>query len=178
MITDLYDPAYYRQSKPEPPAWPETDPVPEVLSIDPIPAAAPTMPRAVTRLQLAAEAAGWVVRVGFSSSPERAVRVGTYKQTEAYGVWAGAHPATGWRFNAIHTRTVGGKWAWRSTAIWKLGVPRFRHATVTDLGEFITVHGDVGKPWFKAVHARVEEQKVRQQQAARSRRGAPREGSS
>lgn len=171
------DPGYYGQRK-QAAAWPPDDPPPEVLSTDPWPSDAPEVPRAVHGLQRAAQGAGWVALVGYSRSPERAVRVGTYKITEAFAVWAGQHPETGWRFNAVHTRTPGAAtgWGWRSTAIWRLGTPRFRHATITDLLEFVTARGDVGRAWFKAVHARVEEQKARA--AAKPARQKPKEGSS
>jgi hypothetical protein len=161
------DPGYYRATcdcpattcrKLRTPPPPAAEPPPEVLSTDPWPLDAPEVPRAVRRLQKAAQGAGWVALLAFSRGPERAVRVGEYKMTEVFAVWAGPHPGTGWRFNAIHTRTPGAAtgWTWRSTAVWRRGRPRFRHATITDLHEFISVCGDVGEPWFKAVHARAE----------------------
>lgn len=171
MITDYRDPAFWTQRKPAPPAWPAVEPVPEVLSTDPWPLEAPDVPRAVLGLQRAAQTAGWVAMVGYSRSPERAVRVGTYKMTESFSVWASVHPVSGWRFNAIHTRTVGaaGGWTWRSTAIWKAGRPRFSHATITDLLAFVALAGDVPLAWFKGVHARVVDQAEEAKRKARER---------
>lgn len=143
------------------------------------------VPEPVIKLQRAAERAGWPISVGYSRGPERAVRVGTYKITEAFGVWAGAHPTTGWRFVAVYARTVGGKsgWSWRSVSIRRPGQligpglgAVFRHATITDLYEWLAVRGDVGTPWFKAVQARVEQQREDQRRAARQRPGKPKEG--
>jgi hypothetical protein len=175
VITDYRDPAYWRQAKPTR-DWPDPPP-PETVSTAPAPPGVPEVPRTVLALQRAAEGAGWAVRVGFSRAQERAVRVGTYKTTEAWGVWVGVHPVTGWRFSAIHTRTVGSStgWGWRNTSIWS---PRFTYATITDLLEFISVRGDVGTAWFKAVHARVEDQKEQQKLKAKERPKATKEGSS
>lgn len=176
MITDIYDPAYYRQSKPVPPSWPERDPIPEVLNTDPRPDV--PVPAAVVALTALGEREGWQVRIGYSRGPERAVRVGEYKTTEAWGVYAG--PAHGWRWSAHHTRTVGKSWSWRHTSIWQPGTVqrRFSHALVTDLQEFIRAHGDVGKPWFKAIEAREADKIERARAAARNRPRKGKEGSS
>jgi len=177
MITDIYDPAYYRQSKPVPPSWPESDPIPEVLNTDPRPDV--PVPAPVSALQAMGMREGWEVATGWSTGPERAVRVGTYKQTEAWGVWAGPHPISGWRWNAIYTHTVDRPWSWRSTAIWLPGIrPRFRHATRADLAEFIIARGVVGEAWFKAVAAREADKIERARAAARNRPRKGKEGSS
>lgn len=153
-------PGYYYQAKPVPSAWPEADPVPEVLSTDPLPDM--PIPRPVVLLVAMGEREGWTVRPGFSSSPERAVRVGTYKQTEAWGVWAGSHPISGWRWNAVYTRTVGRPWGWRSTALWLPGIrPRFTHASRTDLSGFIIARGVVGDGWFEEIKARERGKRAR-----------------
>lgn len=166
-------------ARPEKPAWPARDPIPEVLSTDDWPAGLAT-PRAVLLLQQAGMRGGWLVRVGFSRSPERAVKVGTYKMTEAFALWSAPHPDTGWRFNAIHTHTVGSTspYTWRSTAIWKVGTPRFSHALVTDLREFFQVRGSVPLAWFKGIEARELDKLARQKVAATNRPKAKKEGSS
>lgn len=167
MITDWTTREYFAQRRPQKPAWPENDPPPEVTSRDPRPADAPRLPRAAVWLIGDASGGGWTAtRAGYSRGPERAVRVGTYKITEAYGLSVPAHPLTGWRWMAVYARTVGaGSWKWRSIAIWHrdgrrvapgLG-SRFAHATIADLKEFCGVGGSVTPAWFKAVHARGEE---------------------
>lgn len=183
MIVDFLTRAYYRQGRPPPPAWPAVDPPPDVLSTDERPVDAPQVPSAVLKLQRAAQAAGWVALVGYSRSPERAVKVGTYKITEAYGMWTNL--ANGARIHAVYARTVGNKaWAWRSTAIWPVQVPdlgsRFLDATITDLHEFVAVRGSVLPAWFKGVHARVREQAELARLRARAQAGTrkPKEGSS
>jgi hypothetical protein len=183
MITDPAHPDYYRQGKPPPPAWPAQDPPPEVLSVQDRPLEAPGVPRAVSMLQRAAQGAGWVALVGYARSPERAVRVGTYKITESYGLYTDL--AHGVRLSAVYARTSpGGAWAWRNTAIWPIRVPglgsRFTHATVKDLQEFVAVRGSVMPAWFKGIHAREEDKKLKarlkSQQA--SRNSKPKEGAS
>jgi hypothetical protein len=185
MASDYLTPAYYRR-KPAASGWSEVEPPPEVTTRDARPPDAPSVPSAVLKLQRAAEGAGWTILTGYSRGPERAVRVGTYKLTEAYGVYADRHPGSGWRFAALYARTVGAKsWAWRSIAIRRPGHlvgpglgAVFVHATITDLHEFIAVRGDVGTPWFKAVQARVEDAAVRARAAARTRPSTHKEGSS
>lgn len=178
MITDFTDPAYWRQSKPELPTWPERDPIPEVLSTDPRPADAPAEPGPVLDLVQRATAGGWLVRVGFSRGPARAVKVGAYKMVETFGVWAAPHPDTGWRFCAMHERSIGAAtgWKWDRTGIWKPGhtvAPglgsRFVDATVTDLKEFVAIRGSVLPHWFKGIHARVQEQAAKTRAAAKAR---------
>jgi hypothetical protein len=124
----------------------------------------------VARLTAAALAAGWAVRVGYSAGPERAVRVGTYKDTEHFGVWAGPHPDTGYRFSAIYSRTIGKEWAW-DIRIWTPGVrrPRFRHALISDLQQFIGVRGAVDQAWFRGIRAREEDKAAKAKAAARNR---------
>lgn len=187
VVVDSRNPGYWRQVKPESPSWPEDDPVPEVLSTDPRPADAPAEPRPVLAIVKAATQAGWLARVGYSRGPARAVRVGTYKMVETFGIWASAHPDTGWRFYAMYERTVGKTWSWDRVGIWKpgqivapgLGV-RFTDATVSDLKDFILVRGSVLPSWFKGVHARVQDQRERQRAAARARPASrkPKEGMS
>jgi hypothetical protein len=122
-------------------------------------------------------AAGWVVRVGYSRGPVRAVKVGAYRLVEDLGVWASVHPDTGYRWYAVYRRTVGGKsWTWDRIGIWKPGKGlRFLDATITDLQQFITVCGSVNPAWFKGISARVAERKAKVQTSA-TKRG--REGSS
>jgi hypothetical protein len=177
MNTDFLSREYYRQGRPPPPAWPASDPPPEVLSTDGV---AQEVPRAVKGLQRAAESAGWVVRVGYSRSQERAVKVGTYKVTEAFGLYTDL--AHGVRISAVYSRTVGAKiWTWRNTAIWPIRVPgmgsRFVDATVSDLQEFVAVRGSVLPAWFKGVHARVHDAAARAKARAKTA-GKPKEGSS
>jgi len=167
------DPGYWRTRQREAPAWPATDPIPEVLSTDPSTPPIPE-PRAVVALKLAAAGAGWTVRVGYARGPARAVKVGTYKMVESFGMWSAPHAVTGLRFRAVYAHTVGVKaWAW-DIALWLPGQPRFLDATVTDLIHWLRVFGDVGLPWYKAVSARVADQKAR----AKQRTSKPKEGSS
>lgn len=172
ILTDSADPDYWRQQRPEPPAWPERDPVPHITTRDPRPADAPREPSAVQSLARTADVAGWRVRVDYSRGPERAVRVGTYKLTETFGVWTTPHPDTGWRFSAIYARTVGRPtWSWTRIAIWRPGKlvgpglgARFTHATVTDLKAFVAARGSVNAAWFKAIEARAADKTKREGQ--------------
>lgn len=178
-VVDYRSPGYWAaMRKAEPPTWPERDPIPEVLDTDPRPVDAPAEPRAVLDLVKRATAAGWLVRVGFSRGPARAVTVNTYKLVETFGVWAAAHPDTGWRFCAMYERSIGAAtgWKWDRTGIWKPGQvvapglgPRFGHATVTDLKEFLEARGAVPPAWFKGVHARVMSQAAKTKTAAKAR---------
>jgi hypothetical protein len=185
VITDPSAPGYYSQvcdcpltahKDPAATGWPEHDPVPEVLTTDPWPADFIT-PKPPLDLRTFATAKGWLVRLGYSRGPERAVRVGTYKLTEHVGVWAAE--LNGWRWSAIHSRTVGKAWSWSAITIWRPGVgTRFTHATVTDLKEWLTYTSPPPPAWFKAVHARVEDQKERVRTAARNRPKTRKEGTS
>jgi hypothetical protein len=108
------------------------------------------------------------------------VKVGTYRMVESFGVWSAPHAATGWRFRAVYSHTYRAKagWSW-DTALWRPPVlRRFLDATITDLGEWLPVFGDVGKPWYKAITARVSDQQDRQRAAARARGRQTKEGSS
>jgi len=173
IITDVYSRDYYRQGRPRKAAeWPEVDPVPEVLSTDPRPENAPGEPTAVRGLAAYAAGEGWLVRVGYGRSPERAQRVGTYKLTETFSVWAGAHPSSGWRFCAVYGHTVGSSsaWTWRSISIWRVrAYGRFTHATITDLYHFVEHHRDVKQAWFRAIKARVEQAAEDAKQRAKAR---------
>ena len=171
--------AYWHALKPtEPAAWPEHDPAPEVTTLDPRPADAPDEPRAVRLLVAEATAAGWQARVGYSRGPIRAVKVGTYKTVECFGVWASEHPETGWRFCAMHERTIGAAtgWKWARVTMWHArgkattgGALRFSHANRTDLSTFIELRGLVLPSWFAAIEKRVVEQAERQKAAAKKR---------
>jgi len=180
MTRDYLTREYYRAGRKQEVSWPAVEPVPEVTTRDRAPS---TPPQPVIKLQRAAEGAGWAAEIGYSRGPERAVRVGTYKMTEAHGLYVPAHPSTGWRFIAIYHHTVG-KPNWQ----WRISIRRpgqlvgpglgavFTHATITDLAQFVTARGDVGTPWFKAVQARVEEQLDRTRAAARARPRGRKEG--
>lgn len=176
-IVDSTDLAYWSQAKPEAPTWPEHDPLPEVHSTDPRPESAPADPRPVLAIVKAATAAGWLVRVGYSRGPARAVKVGTYKMVETFGVWSAPHPDTGWRFYGMYERTVGAAtgWKWDRIGIWKPGGTRFVEASVTDLKEFIAVRGSVLTSWFKAIHQR-EERKKTQAKTRPAATAKPKEG--
>lgn len=183
MITDYRDPAYWTYARPEPPSWPERDPIPEVLSTDPRPADAPAEPKSVVDLVKRATDGGWLVRVGYSRGPARAVKVGVYKMVETFGVWAAPHPDSGWRFCAMHERSIGAAtgWTWDRIGIWKpTEHVRFVDASVTDLKEFLLVRGSVLPNWFKGIHARVQDQKTKAKAKAKARPATARrkEGSS
>lgn len=152
-------------------AWPEHDPAPLILNTDPRPCDTPPDPRAVLDLVAKGVAGGWPVRVGYSRGFKRAQRIGTYTPMETFGVWAGVHPVSGWRFSALYERPVGGRaWTWQ-VAIWRTSgdVLYFTDATVTDLKEFITARGLVPPAWFKGVNAREADKKSRAKLAARTR---------
>lgn len=166
MITDIYAPEYYRQGKPPPPAWPAADPPPIITTRDVRPDV--PVPGPVVALEARGRAKGWEVRIGYSRSPERAVRVGTYKDTEA---WCVQGLGNGWRWSALYTRTVGRPWSWRSTAIWRPVVyGRFTHALITDLQAFIDQPAIAIKPWFKGIEAReIEKAEVARERAKQRR---------
>jgi hypothetical protein len=156
------DPGYYHAGRKVVASWPEKDPVPEVLNTDPRPDV--PVPGPVRELQALGLVEGWDVRIGYSRSPARAVKVGTYKMVETWGVWASAHPDTGYRWYAMYERSIGAKtgWKWDRTGIWKLPTePRFVDANVTDLKEFIALRGSVNLAWFKGINARVADQAAR-----------------
>jgi hypothetical protein len=111
-----------------PPAWQEQDPPPFVTTAMPRPEGVQE-PRAVLKLAKGATMLGWAVRIGYSRGYVRAVRVGTYKLIECWGVWAPM--AHGWRWYAINTVWHGATWS-RITA-WRPGEPRLQDLTVTDL---------------------------------------------
>lgn len=178
------DPDYYTLGKPPAASWPEADPLPSVLSTDPLPLDAPAQPAAVRKLRAEALLAGFEVRVGYSRGQARMVKVGQFKTVEAFGVW-GLRTETGWRFVAINSRSPDLKagWAWDSVAIWLPGQPvapglgsRFVEATVTDLREWLGVRGDAGPAWFEAIHARVQEQAERTKARPASSSRKPKEG--
>lgn len=120
--------------------WPAVDPPPVVLNTDHRPADAPADPSAVARVARQARAAGWEIRTGYSRGPMRAVAVGTFKDVQVFGIWAGVHPVTGWRFYAMYERTVGAAtgWKWARITVWR-GAERRSGLSVTELGEFIRV---------------------------------------
>lgn len=180
-LPDFRSREYYQDRRPVAPSWPEDDPVPEVLDTDPRPDGAPGEPRSVLDIVKRATAAGWLVRVGYSRGPVRAVKVGTYKMVETFGLWSSEHPDTHWRFYAMHARTIGAAtgWKWERIGIWRPGQGvRFVEASVTDLKEFILVRGSVLPSWFKAIHTREASKKSRARVEALGRRNTtkPREG--
>lgn len=163
----------------KPPAldWLEKDPEPTVRSIDPRPEDAPAEPKTVRDLAGLAVLSGFEVRIGYSRGRARAVKRGTYKVVQAFGVY-GLQEVAGWRFSAIHAHSpdLKGPWKWESVALWLPGhtvAPglgtRFVDATVTDLREWLQVRGSVTPAWFKGIHARVMEQRERAAAAAKAR---------
>jgi hypothetical protein len=169
------DPGYYTIGKVEALDWLDQDPEPSVRSLDPRPADAPEERKPLKALVTLAEAAGWAVRVGYSLGKARAVRRGTYKTVHTFGVW-GSGP---WRWCAMYewSPDLSKPWEWDRTAIWspsgKAVAPglgsRFVDANITDLKEFLTMQGGVGAAWFKAVHARVQEQAEAQKAKAKAK---------
>lgn len=181
-MSTLWSRLQFPPSKPE--GWPERDPLPEVSTTDPWPVGFAT-PKPATDLHGLAVRNGWLVRLGYSRGPERAVRVGTYKMVESVGVWAAPHPVTGWRFCAVYAHTLSKPWSWSSVTIWRPGQlvgpglgPRFTEAMLTDLKEWINAFGDVGTPWYKAIQAREEAKATAARVAARNRPKTKKEGSS
>lgn len=75
------DPSVYARKVGIPP-WPETDPVPEVRTLDPIPAGV-KKPRSIALL------AGEFpeIRIGYNRVLLRGVTLGTYRRVEAWTVW-------------------------------------------------------------------------------------------
>lgn len=179
MTPEYLTPAYYRDRRPPVPAWPDRDPIPEVTTRDLALTLAGPHPAAVVKLRKAAERADWTTRVGYSRGPVRAVKIGTYKMVEAFGLWTSVHPGSGYRFRAVYSHTVGAaQWAW-DIAIWTPGYGvRFVHATITDLHEFVEVRGSVARAWFKGIEAREIEKQERKRAAARNRTAKPKEGQS
>jgi hypothetical protein len=173
------DPGYYTAGRVAALEWPAQDPLPEVTSRDPLPADAPAIPRPVSSLLSATVGAGWDARVAYSRGQARTRSRGVYKRVETWGLWTRPHPSQGWRICAMYERSPDLKagWGWDRTAIWLPSrVPvapglgsRFTDATVTDLKEFIQAHGSVPPAWFKAIHARVQEQQEQQKARARER---------
>ncbi len=168
------DPDYYSAGRTVALDWPEMDPAPLVTSLDPVPADAPECRKPFLDLQRFAERHGWEVRAGYSLGQTRAVRKGTYKTQHTWGLWGRGY---GWRWCAMYAWSPDLKagWAWDGTAIWRadggvvaldLGF-RFVVANVTDLREWLSLNGDTGAAWFKAVHARVMDQQARQKAKAK-----------
>jgi hypothetical protein len=121
-----------------PPAWPEIDPPPYVTNVMPRPEGV-REPRAVTTLTRAATAHGWDVRVGYSRGLMRAVKVGTYKTVECWGVWAAGH---GWRWSAMNhnAEELKGGPKWEAIAAWS-ATERRGGLTITQLIDFIADRG-------------------------------------
>jgi len=173
VITDIHDRAYYRQSKVPAPSWPPEDPAPVVTTRDPRPEM--PVPGPVAALEARARQSGWEGLTGYSRSPERAVRVGTYKDTEAWSVHGSGY---GRRWSALYTRTVGKPWGWRFTAIWNpIVYGRWTHGLVSDLQQYIELKAAVAPAWFKDIEAREADKAERAREAARNRPKAKKEGS-
>lgn len=115
--------------------WPEMDPLPVAVNTSPRPVGAPEDPTAVKRLQRAAEAAGWPIRIGYSRGLLRTRSVGVYKDVEIIGVWAGEHDGTRWY--AMYERTVGAAtgWKWGAITLWHRGRPLEGNLKITQLME-------------------------------------------
>lgn len=142
--------------------WPDSDPAPLVTNTEPRPDGAPSDPNSVTGLAALGRAGGWDVLTGYSRSLKRAQKIGTYTEVETIGVWAGSHPASGWRWSAEYQRKAsGGTWAWVRVHIWRPGHAPHADATVTDLKEFIGVRGSVLPSWFEAITDRVRAQEAK-----------------
>lgn len=132
------DPGYWTATRRAPMAtWPEHDPAPAVTNTSPRPEGAPGDPSAVLKLVRAAQAAGWPTRTGYSRGLLRTRSVGVYKDVEIIGVWAGL--AHGWRWYAMHERTVGAKtgWKWGAITAWQVGKPMRSGMTITELYELL-----------------------------------------
>lgn len=148
--------AYYRSRKVPPPVWPERDPEPEHTTRDGV--FRVVRPDAVTKLIKAAARSGFTVRTGYARGWARAVKIGSYRHLDSYGIALLGH---GWRVHAVYARTVGAKtWEWRSIAIWGVARPqRFGYATITDLTQFVALRGAVTPAWFKGIYAREEDKR-------------------
>lgn len=176
------------------PAWPEHDPAPEVTSLDPRPADAPTDPLAVRKTAARLEAAGWEVRIGYARSWKRQPKTGTYRPIETFSVQAGPGHPSGWRVMAVYERfrdatyartyypgtpyTVKetppsgqpGTWKWASVRITPPNGVFPRHAvSITDLKEFASVRGSVLPAWFIGIETREAAKEAKQKQAAKDR---------
>lgn len=179
------DPGYYTQGKKLELDWAEKDPEPTVRNTDPVPADAPPPRKGFLAVVRFAETQGWEVRTGYSLGQARAVKKGMYKTVHTWGVWGMGYA---WRWCAMHewSPDLAAEWGWRGVTMWRLdGTPvalglgsRFGDANVTDLREWLRANGDTGPAWFKAVHARVQEQAGRNKAKAKSAPRKAKEGAS
>lgn len=128
------DVEYYRAGRKVAPSWPLNDPPPVVVNMAPRPEGAPQYPSAVLKLQRAAQAAGWAIRTGYSRGPLRTRSPGVYKDVEIIGIWAA--PLDGWRWYAMHERTIGARtgWKWGAITLWSV-TERRSGLTITQLTE-------------------------------------------
>ncbi len=173
------DDGYYASLKKQEAAWPANEPLPEVTTRDPKDDKASPEPVAVRTLARLATEHGFPARIGYSRGKLRAQKVGTYKTSEIFSVWAGSHKETGWRFYAMYEQNVDAKtgFTWTRTAIWhpeakqcgSNGIMHFTHASRTDLTEFIKAGGRMPPEWYDAIERRVGAQKEKQKAAAKSR---------
>jgi hypothetical protein len=174
-VLDYQDPEYWRALR-NPKAtnpWPPQDPAPTVTTRDPRPAGV-TEPASVVALVKLAEVNGWQCRVGYSRAARRGVKLGTFRDMEAFTVWFsldGTHRPFGayerfvdarecrrWSVGGwdLETPAAGtpGAWAWRCN----IAGTRFIHVTVSQLKEFIKVRGSVLPSWFDQI---IKEQAVK-----------------
>lgn len=153
--------------------WPEHDPKPGVTTLDPKPADAPSNPLAVVKLTMHAEENGWETRVGYSRATPRAVKLSTYRETEAFTVWFAPDHASAYRPFASYTRfrdakavlvydsrtgriepdpqieAAGkpGPWKWHATVT---GHGSWHELSITHLQAFLLTRGLVLPSWFES----------------------------
>ena len=154
-----------------------------VPNTTPPPPDAPQRPSAVSGLVTALESGGWEVRTGYSRAWRPGVRTGTYRMIEAYGVFAGLHPACPYHVQAINWRFMDktgefgyfadtdrlerleadcgtpGAWSWMMPAV-VLGMQR-HPVPVTEVKQFAKVRGSVASGWFAGIARRLAEQASR-----------------
>jgi hypothetical protein len=147
----------------------------------------PSGPRSLAKL---ARDAGWEVRIGFSRGPVAGQKADTWEIRDLIGVWVngyGKRAVALWERNPeaeFSARSLekgvkpgdipsGMKWATAGTAI-MLGKGRsWPYANLTDLKEWIAVHGAVLPSWYTMIQAWVQAHEERDQRAARDKPTQP-----
>lgn len=127
-------PGYYSAGRKVAATWPEDDPPPYVTNAMPRPAGV-REPRAVLALARVSTEHDWAVRVGYSRGLMRAVKVGTYKTVECWGVWASGHGLRWYAMNHEAEELKGGP-KWDAITVWD-ATSRWSGLSITQLTAFI-----------------------------------------
>jgi hypothetical protein len=142
----------------------------------------PSGPRTLAAL---ARSAGWEVRIGFSRGPVAGQKADTWETRDIIGVWMdgyGKRAVALWERNPDAEFTAkkleagvkpgelpsGMKWSTSGTAIRMTKAWSWPYANLTDLKEWLALHGDVLPSWYEAIRARVKEAEERAKARAKS----------